>query len=48
MTTIKVENVEIAVIKVDGDDYISLTDMVREVENGSALIEKVMLFNNAL
>ena len=40
MSKIKVENVEISVIKVSGEDYISLTDMVREVENGSALIEK--------
>ncbi len=34
MPKIKVENVEISVIKAGGEDYISLTDMVREVENG--------------
>ena len=48
MPKIKVENVEISVIKVDGDDYISLTDMVRDVENGSALIEKWLRNKNTI
>ncbi len=48
MPKIKVQNVEIAVIKVDGDDYISLTDMIREVENGSALIEKWLRNKNTI
>ena len=48
MTKIKVENVEISVIKVGGEDYISLTDMVREVENGSALIEKWLRNKNTI
>jgi hypothetical protein len=48
MARIKVDNVEIAVIKVAGEDYISLTDMVREVENGSALIEKWLRNKNTI
>ena len=48
MPKIKVENVEISVIKVGGEDYISLTDMVREVENGSALIEKWIRNKNTI
>ena len=48
MPKIKVENVEISVINVDGEDYISLTDMVREVENGSALIEKWLRNKNTI
>ena len=48
MPKIKVENVEISVIKVGCEDYISLTDMVREVENGSALIEKWLRNKNTI
>ena len=48
MPKIKVENVEISVIKVGSEDYISLTDMVREVENGSALIEKWLRNKNTI
>ena len=48
MKKIKVENVEISVVKVGGEDYISLTDMVREVENGSALIEKWLRNKNTI
>ena len=48
MAKIKVQNVEISVIKVGGEDYISLTDMVREVENGSALIEKWLRNKNTI
>ena len=48
MAKIKVENAEISVIKVGDDDYISLTDMVREVENGSALIEKWLRNKNTI
>ena len=48
MPKIQVENVEISVIKVGGEDYISLTDMVREVENGSALIEKWLRNKNTI
>jgi len=48
MPKIKVENVEISVIKAGEEDYISLTDMVREVENGSALIEKWLRNKNTI
>ena len=48
MAKIKVESSEISVIKVGDDDYISLTDMVREVENGSALIEKWIRNKNTI
>ena len=48
MPKIQVENVEISVIKVGGEDYISLTDMVREIENGSALIEKWLRNKNTI
>ena len=48
MPKIKVENVEISVIKVGCEDYISLTDMVREIENGSALIEKWLRNKNTI
>lgn len=39
-TKINVEGTEIAVISDRGLDYISLTDMVRNFEGGSALIEQ--------
>ena len=40
MTKIKVQNTEVTVITYNDKDYISLTDMVRNMENGPALIEK--------
>ena len=40
MAKIKVQNTEVTVITYNDKDYISLTDMVRNVENGPALIEK--------
>ena len=40
MAKIVVDNIEIAVISYEEKDYISLTDMVRNIENGLALIEK--------
>ena len=40
MAKIKVQNTEITIINHDDKDYISLTDMVRNIENGLALIEK--------
>ena len=48
MARIKVENAEISVIKVGDEDYISLTDMVREIENGPALIEKWLRNKNTI
>ena len=40
MAKIKVQNTEVTIITYDEKDYISLTDMVRNIENGLALIEK--------
>ena len=37
---INVQNTEITVISIDERDYISLTDMVKNIENGLAFIEK--------
>lgn len=39
MRKILVNNTEIQVIKFEEEDYISLTDMVRNIENGVVLIE---------
>lgn len=39
MSKINVEGSKISIIAIDNRDYISLTDMVRNIENGSALIE---------
>jgi len=40
VSKINVEGSEISIIAIDDKDYISLTDMVRNIENGLALIEK--------
>ncbi len=40
MRKILVNDTEIQVIKFEEEDYISLTDMVRNIENGVVLIEK--------
>ncbi len=40
MAKIRVQNTEINIIALNEDDYLSLTDMVRNIENGLALIEK--------
>lgn len=40
MRKINVDGTEIQVLKIEEDDYISLTDMVRKIHNGPALIEK--------
>ena len=40
MAKITVQNTQITVVSIDERDYISLTDMVRNIENGLALIEK--------
>lgn len=45
---VTVENLLINVIKQDGEDYISLTDMVRESVNGSAIIENWLRNKNTL
>jgi hypothetical protein len=39
-TTIEVQGTPITVLSRDGEDFISLTDMVRHFEGGGALIEQ--------
>ncbi len=48
MAKIKVQNTEITIINHDDKDYISLTDMVRNIENGLALIEKWLRNKNTI
>ena len=48
MAKINVKDTEITVISIDERDYISLTDMVRNIENGSALIEKWLRNKNTI
>ena len=45
---IKVETTEITIISHNEKDYISLTDMVRPIENGLALIEKWLRNKNTI
>ena len=42
MAKITVQNTQITVVNIKERDYISLTDMVCNIENGLALIEKWM------
>ena len=48
MAKIKVQDTEISVISFEEKDYISLTDMVRNIENGLALIEKWLRNKNTI
>lgn len=48
MSKIIVNNTEIQVIKFEEEDYISLTDMVRNIENGVVLIEKWLRNKNTI
>ena len=48
MGKLVVDNVEIQVIKLADEDYISLTDMVRNIENGVVLIEKWLRNKNTI
>ena len=48
MSKINVEDKTIAVISVNENDYISLTDMVKNIENGLSLIEKWMRNKNTI
>lgn len=48
MAKINIQNTEVTVISIDERDYISLTDMVRNIENGSALIEKWLRNKNTI
>lgn len=47
MGKLNVDGTEIQVLQIEEDDYISLTDMVRKIDNGPALIEK-WLRNNRI
>ena len=48
MAKISVNDHEITVINMSDEDYISLTDMVRNIDNGSALIEKWLRNKNTI
>ena len=48
MSKINVEGSEISIIAIDDKDYISLTDIVRNIENGLALIEKWLRNKNTI
>ena len=48
MAKIVVNETEITIIVIDEKDYISLTDMVKGIENGLALIEKWLRNKNTI
>ena len=48
MAKITVRNTQITVVNINERDYISLTDMVRNIENGLALIEKWLRNKNTI
>ena len=48
MAKIKVQDTEITIIHINDKDYISLTDMVRDIDNGLALIEKWLRNKNTI
>jgi hypothetical protein len=48
MAKINVKETEITIISIKEKDYISLTDMVRNIENGLALIEKWLRNKNTI
>lgn len=48
MGKLNVNGTEIQVYQIEEDDYISLTDMVRNIENGPALIEKWLRNKNTI
>ncbi|WP_296332068.1 KilA-N domain-containing protein [uncultured Treponema sp.] len=48
MAKINVQQTEITVIELNGKDYISLTDMVKNIENDLALIEKWLRNKNTI
>jgi hypothetical protein len=48
MAKIIVKGTEVTIISVDDKDYISLTDMVRDIVNGLALIEKWLRNKNTI
>jgi len=48
MAKITVNNTEITIIEIRENDYISLTDMVKNIDNGLALIEKWLRNKNTI
>jgi len=48
MAKISVKDTEVSVINHQSMDYISLTDMVRNMQNGTALIEKWLRNKNTI
>ena len=48
MGKLNVDGTEVQVLQIEEDDYISLTDMVRKIDNGSALIEKWLRNKNTI
>jgi hypothetical protein len=48
MAKIKVQDAEITIITIEERDYISLTDMVKTIENGLTLIEKWLRNKNTI
>ena len=48
MAKIKVQDTEVTIITYNDKDYISLTDMVRNIDNGLALIEKWLRNKNTI
>lgn len=48
MAKIIVQDTEITVVSIEERDYISLTDMVKPIENGLALIEKWLRNKNTI
>jgi hypothetical protein len=48
LAKIKVQDSEITIYTFENEDYISLTDMVRNIENGLSLIEKWLRNKNTI
>ena len=48
MAKIRVKDTEITILSVEEKDYISMTDMVRNIDNGLALIEKWLRNKNTI
>jgi hypothetical protein len=48
MGRLNVDGTEIQVLQIEEDDYISLTDMVKKIDNGPALIEKWLRNKNTI
>ncbi len=48
MSKIEVDGSQINIIVINDKDYISLTDMVRNIENGLSLIEKWLRNKNTI